>query len=647
MRKLFTRFISAFLILILVISPTISISAQERLSKAEQIEGIVSVVTNLLRDSFKDQYIRTEKEIRRLIVEGGYDYALTMETFYEQPKPYVKADFIEYLAIYMSCKKYASEHSLYLPPLTEIPFITYATEEYTDVEYLPLEVDNYVKDSLVEDEYWRRGTKFILAPEQMPVYVQQQNGKWKKTGESILVTPTTKDVKYLEVTLDCISADELTDFLGINVSEIEDDIKSRSDALRGITTNEAISSAIALSLPTIEALDSIKDLTIDLSGVNETRRLVVETAMSLIGKVPYEWGGKPRFAGYDTRWWTFNEKSGIQHGLDCSGFVQWAFITSGITSGITKQMISTSTILSSDFEKITSAELQPGDIGVTNRGSNRINHTGIYVGDGKWVHCSSGQNTVVVADYNFTEFFSPYESITEINETTVQRYLASLKNTSFVIPTYTAFTKPVAEEDKPAAPIAEEISTEPASDISEEAEYSEPSGESPIEEEPVVEGQDTTEEKDTDEHISEYNISKDVDTDNSIYYTHKYDQDVKLLAQLMTHEALNEGMNGWIAVGEVVMNRVASDIFPNSIKDVVYQPGQFSSVGEVSSITPSNEMLTVARMIVDGSLKVLNEPNVLYFRNPTITNGISADTPSDWGEHKWFTAINKHAFYLQ
>ena len=54
--------------------------------------------------------------------------------------------------------------------------------------------------------------------------------------------------------------------------------------------------------------------------------------------------------------------------------------------------------------------------------------------------------------------------------------------------------------------------------------------------------------------------------------------DLRLMASIINCEAGSEPYQGKLAVGIVVMNRVSSKSFPNSIKGVVYQKGQFSPV---------------------------------------------------------------------
>ena len=64
------------------------------------------------------------------------------------------------------------------------------------------------------------------------------------------------------------------------------------------------------------------------------------------------------------------------------------------------------------------------------------------------------------------------------------------------------------------------------------------------------------------------------------------DSELALLAAIIQCEAGGESHTGKVAVGAVIMNRVRSSQFPNSITEVVYQSGQFSPVasGILSSV---------------------------------------------------------------
>lgn len=64
------------------------------------------------------------------------------------------------------------------------------------------------------------------------------------------------------------------------------------------------------------------------------------------------------------------------------------------------------------------------------------------------------------------------------------------------------------------------------------------------------------------------------------------DEEVDLLARIIWLEARGECFEGQQAVAEVVFNRMLSDAFPDSLYDVIYQKGQFSTVYRVKEATP-------------------------------------------------------------
>ncbi len=83
--------------------------------------------------------------------------------------------------------------------------------------------------------------------------------------------------------------------------------------------------------------------------------------------------------------------------------------------------------------------------------------------------------------------------------------------------------------------------------------------------------------------------------------------DVTLLAALIQCEAGGESYAGQLAVGAVVMNRVKSSSFPNSVSGVIYQSGQFSPVASgkfarvLSSGSISASCYQAAREAIGGA----------------------------------------------
>ncbi len=94
--------------------------------------------------------------------------------------------------------------------------------------------------------------------------------------------------------------------------------------------------------------------------------------------------------------------------------------------------------------------------------------------------------------------------------------------------------------------------------------------------------------------------------------------DVYLLAQCIYSESRGEPYKGQVAVGAVVLNRVKSSAFPNSISGVIYQRGAFSAVddGQIN-FTPNDSALKAAKDAMNGW-----DPTggCLYYYNPAKTS---------------------------
>ena len=93
-----------------------------------------------------------------------------------------------------------------------------------------------------------------------------------------------------------------------------------------------------------------------------------------------------------------------------------------------------------------------------------------------------------------------------------------------------------------------------------------------------------------------------------------------LLGRLVHGEARGEPYVGKVAVAAVVLNRVRSPLFPNTISGVVYQAGAFDAVADGQIyLTPDADSLRAARDALNGW-----DPTggCIYYYNPvTATNG--------------------------
>lgn len=94
---------------------------------------------------------------------------------------------------------------------------------------------------------------------------------------------------------------------------------------------------------------------------------------------------------------------------------------------------------------------------------------------------------------------------------------------------------------------------------------------------------------------------------------------VDLLARLINGEARGEPYKGQVAVGAVVMNRVKSSEFPDTISGVIYQKGQFSCVTDGQfdkAIDENSTVYKAAREALNGA-----DPTngCIFFYNPKTT----------------------------
>jgi N-acetylmuramoyl-L-alanine amidase len=93
--------------------------------------------------------------------------------------------------------------------------------------------------------------------------------------------------------------------------------------------------------------------------------------------------------------------------------------------------------------------------------------------------------------------------------------------------------------------------------------------------------------------------------------------EIDLLARLVRAEAQTEPFEGKAAVASVVLNRVESPQFPNSIKKVIYQPGQFQPVSNGEINKPADKESIKAVQAVLSELRNIAKDS-LFFYNPDI-----------------------------
>ena len=178
----------------------------------------------------------------------------------------------------------------------------------------------------------------------------------------------------------------------------------QNDALDELLADRVALASLAssLTITNADAAEVLQNLPDDLSP---ERRAVVQNALTLYGKVSYFWGGKSLVLGWDSRWGQLRQVTAAgssttgtyrPYGLDCSGFVDWAFYNAtggsyiiGHGGGATMQH--------GYCTDISWQDAQPGDLVFYPDNS----HVGIICGrdeTGKLlvIHCASGANNVVI-----------------------------------------------------------------------------------------------------------------------------------------------------------------------------------------------------------------------------------------------------------
>lgn len=136
-------------------------------------------------------------------------------------------------------------------------------------------------------------------------------------------------------------------------------------------------------------------------------------------------------------------------------------------------------------------------------------------------------------------------------------------------------------------------------------------------------------------NILKINVGEGTLLPGSSYYNA---DSVRWLSHIIYAESGNQPLEGKIAVGNVILNRVSSPAFPNTIYDVIFQRNQFTPVSNGSiNATPNSESVLAAKLCLDGANTA---GNALFFINPNTS-------PNSWAarNRSYVTTIGAHAFF--
>ena len=441
-----------FLITMIVSLPTIVSNSIFGLDGTQPAEGatLMSAYTEMsgaVSDVVYEGYNQSLAYADKLITDGGYDYDLSMDALVNYAQSSAGYDVCYILAAYsasmqqqntgkddMVSKLRGCAGDMF--PVTaeekekEIPIpVSYYTYKSVTLTVITNKVQTGTINGTPQYRYETASKTFYLPDEahssdtavtvdaykevavDIPVY---SGGKITGTttasyyvanGQETL-SPGTEIIKYLECTIHPFDNTVISKAFGIDLNAKYDQfnltygevIQNMANALKR-TLYGSVGSGQTVPLTDAELIAFV-----NRQNCNATRKHILSTALSLVGKVPYFWGGKSA-PGWNDEWNTprlvtaaGSSTTGTirPYGLDCSGFSTWVFNTAvgvDIGAGTSGQYPNT--------VGVSASELLPGDLGfLAESDGNGWNHVLIFAGYGEsgermWVHSSGGQGVIL------------------------------------------------------------------------------------------------------------------------------------------------------------------------------------------------------------------------------------------------------------
>ena len=339
-----------------------------------EVSTIFDDLSAVVSDCIQSGYDAALARVDQIIADGGYDYELSMQALVNNALISTDYDTCYTLAAYSASMGQRGT----------------------------TKVDLQSKLNAVADQMY--AVTYEVKEAQVPV----ESGESEATGE-------TETVEYVVCTIHPFDQSVILKAFGVDVDATYDQFN--------ITYGEAIlnmSNALKMTMygttsdgsvpPISDAELNLFLASLDCSG---KRKELMRCALSLVGRVPYFWGGKSA-PGWNSEWNTpklvtaaGSSSTGTirPYGLDCSGFTEWVYQTAlGVTlyDGSWNQWDAT--------HAITEEELLPGDLGfMAVPGTVPVNHVLLYAGkdaDGKklWVHCASSTGVVLNSPDYVTQY---------------------------------------------------------------------------------------------------------------------------------------------------------------------------------------------------------------------------------------------------
>ncbi len=441
-----------FLIVLIVELPGILINRALGLDGSQPTEQVTIVtvfetVTDVISNIIGLGYDSSMTQVETLIADGGYDYDLSMNALVNHAQSSAGYDVAYIMSAYSTSVDQLSATQTDLEAklsgvsgnmfpvtsvekenevITPVTYYTYKpvtmtvvtrivqTGTINGVPQYRYETDE--KTYYVQDEEKTSGVSievdaYTAVTVTLPVYSGgsisgTRTATYYQSAGKQTLTPTKEIVKYLECTIHPFDNTVISSAFGLDLNAEYSQfgttygqvIDSRAQALK-MTLYGTASNGSAVPLTDTELIAFLAR-----QNCSETRKHIVKTGLSLVGKVPYFWGGKSA-AGWNDEWNTpklvtaaGSTTSGTirPFGLDCSGFTDWTYKTAvgvSLYGGTWSQW--------DESYAITADELLPGDLGfLMDSDGQGWNHVLIFAGYGEngermWVHSSGGEGVIL------------------------------------------------------------------------------------------------------------------------------------------------------------------------------------------------------------------------------------------------------------
>ena len=427
----------------IIINKALGIDGNEpTVSITEIYENLSETVSDIVHAG----YDASMAEVERLISDGGYDRELSMNALINYAQSSAGYDTAYILSAYSTSveqlsndpedmkKKLDGVAAKMFPVtsverenevITPVTYYTYKSVTITVVtktvktgvingvpqyRYETAEATYYLQDQQLSSDTQIEVDAYSAVTLTLPVYSGSNITGTRKatyyqyTGKEML-TPEKKTVKYLECTIHPFDNTVISTAFGLDLNAYYnglettygDVIHSRALALKKTLYGTA-GNGSTVPLTDVELIAFLAR-----QNCSETRKHIVKTGLSLVGKVPYFWGGKSA-AGWNDEWNTpklvtaaGSTTTGTirPFGLDCSGFSDWTYKTA---VGVSLNGASWSQW--DESYAITAEELLPGDLGfLMDDDGGGWNHVLIFAGYGEngermWVHSSGGEGVI-------------------------------------------------------------------------------------------------------------------------------------------------------------------------------------------------------------------------------------------------------------